>query len=135
MSDPDRTIDAPSADDPLAPGADAPPDPDFGPPFAAKSFGGAFVWARSEHYVATVLRLRAGKHVPVSTRNRKDMVLMLTGGRAVLEVTTDEGTDRVELLPAAPVAIRPDREHRVLAMTEVELFTVFVPDPPPTPAG
>ena len=114
--------------------ADATPaadDADFGPPFAPKSFGGAFVWAKADGYVATLLRLRAGKHVPVSTRERKDMHLMLLGGRAVLEVVSDEGTDRVELLPAAPVAIHPGRRHRVLALTEAELLTVYTPDPTP----
>jgi hypothetical protein len=100
---------------------------DFGPPFTPKTFGGAFVWARGESYTATVLRVKEGENVIVSTHGRRDMVVMLTGGRGVLEVVEGNETDRVELLPAAPVTISPDRAYRLLAVTEVELFTVYSP--------
>src|SRR5262245_16489992 len=91
---------------------------DFGPPFSAKSFGAAFVWARGDHYVATVLRVKEGENVVVSTQNRKDMHVMLTGGRGILEVHDGTDLDRVELLPAAPVFIDPGRSYRLVAMTE-----------------
>ncbi len=100
---------------------------DFGPPFDARSFGGEFVWAKGEHFTCKILRVRAGEKVLVSTRNRRDMSVMLTGGRAVLEVLEGDEIDRVEMLPAAPIAIHPDREHRLVAMTEVEMFTVYSP--------
>ena len=104
------------------------PDSDFGPPFAPKTFGGAFVWARSDAYVATVLRVKEGENVVVSTNNRKDMYVMLTGGRAVLEVGLPDGDfDRVELMPAAPIGIDADKTYRLLAVTEVEIFTVYAP--------
>lgn len=102
---------------------------DFGPPFAAKTFGGAFVWARSDAYVSTVLRVREGGNVVVSTSGRKDMVVMLTGGRAVLEVVADGDVDHVELMVAAPVHIEADKQYRLIAQTEVELFTVYAPLP------
>lgn len=100
-------------------------DSDFGPPFESRSFGGEFVWAEAEAYTCKILRVRAGEKVLVSTRGRRDMVVMLTGGRAVLEVVEDEGIDRVEMLPAAPISVHPDREHRLVALTEVEIFTVY----------
>jgi hypothetical protein len=102
-------------------------DSDFGPPFIPKTFGGAFVWARGQHFVATVLRVREGGNVVVSTQNRRDMQVMLTGGRAVLEVGEGEDIDRVELMPASPVEIDPGRRYRLIAVTEVELFTVYEP--------
>lgn len=107
----------------LEPDADA--ESDFGPPFVPKTFGGAFVWARGANFVATVLRVKEGKIVPVATQNRLDMHVMLTGGRAVLEVDDGEDVDRVELIPAAPVPIQSDCTYRLVALTEVELFTVF----------
>jgi hypothetical protein len=99
----------------------------FAPPFATKTFGGAFVWAQAPGYIATVLRIRAGENVVVSTKNRKDMTAMLTGGRALLETHDGRDVDRVELMPASPVAIQPGRDHRLIALTEVELFTVYTP--------
>lgn len=102
-------------------------DSDFGPPFAAKTFGGAFVWARGDAYVATVLRVREGNNVVVSTRGRRDMKVMLTGGRAVLEVDQDGDIDRVELMPASPVDIDPSASYRLIALSEVELFTIYSP--------
>ena len=100
---------------------------DYDPPFEARSFGGEFVWAKASGYTCKILRVRAGEKVLVSTRGRKDMVVMLTGGRAVLEVLEGEDTDRVEMLPAAPITVHPEREHRLVAMTDVEMFTVYSP--------
>jgi hypothetical protein len=104
-------------------------DSDFAPPFIPKTFGGAFVWARGQHFVATVLRVREGGNVVVSTQHRRDMQVMLTGGRAVLEVGEGDDIDRVELIPASPVAIDPGMRYRLIAVTEVELFTVYEPLP------
>jgi len=98
---------------------------DYGPPFETRSFGGEFIWAEAEGYTCKILRVRAGEKVLVSTRGRTDMVVMLTGGRGVLEVIDGEEVDRVEMLPAAPVGVHPEREHRLIAMTDVEMFTVY----------
>ncbi|GEM_PF-5936443 len=98
---------------------------DVGPPFEPKSFGGAFVWAQAPGYTATVLRIREGENVAVSTQGRTDMVVMLTGGRGIMEIRHGTETERLELQPAAPFGIEPDKTYRLLAMTEVELFTVF----------
>lgn len=100
---------------------------DYGEPFEPRSFGGEFVWAEGQTFTCKILRVRAGEKVLVSTRGRKDMTVMLTGGRAVLEVIEGEDVDRVEMLPAAPIQVHPDREHRLVAMTEVEMFTVYSP--------
>lgn len=101
----------------------------YGPPFVSKTFGGAFVWAQAPGYTVTVLRVREGANVPVSTQGRTDMVVMLTGGRGVLEIRDGEDVERVELLPATPAPIDPGRSHRLIAVTEVELFTVYSPQP------
>jgi hypothetical protein len=100
---------------------------DYGEPFEPRSFGGEFVWAEGDTFTCKILRVRAGEKVLVSTRGRKDMTVMLTGGRAILEVIEGEDVDRVEMLPAAPIHVHPDREHRLVAMTEVEMFTVYSP--------
>lgn len=98
---------------------------EFGPPFTPKTFGGAFVWAKGENFVTTVLRIKEGKSVPVATTNRQDMHVMLTGGRAVLEVDDGTEVDRIELMPAGPLHIDPAHRYRLIAMTEVEIFTVY----------
>ena len=100
---------------------------DYGAPFEGRSFGGEFVWANTPSFTAKILRVRPGENVVVSTQGRKDMFAMLTGGRGVLEVRTNDGTDRVELLPASPIPILPDNAYRLIALTEVELFTVYAP--------
>jgi hypothetical protein len=100
---------------------------DYGAPFEPRSFGGEFVWAEASGYTCKILRVRAGEKVLVSTRGRRDMVVMLTGGRAILEVLEGDETDRVEMMPGAPIQVHPEREHRLVAMTEVEMFTVYSP--------
>lgn len=107
----------------------APPDPsddDYGPPFERRSFGGEFVWGQAPGYTAKILRVRAGEVVAISTKGRRDMVLMLTGGRAMLETRDGDNVDRVELLPATPVQIvEGDHVYRLVAVTDVELFTIY----------
>jgi hypothetical protein len=103
-------------------------DEDYGPPFEARSFGGEFVWAQAPGFTAKVLRVRAGQTVAISTRGRRDMVVMLTGGRALLETRDDNNVDRIELLPATPVAIlEGEQAYRLVAVTDVELFTIYAP--------
>ena len=110
-------------------GADDPGDDDYGPPFERRSFGGEFVWARGDGYTAKVLRVRAGEVVAISTRGRRDMTVMLTGGRALLETRAEDNVDRVELLPATPVAISEgEHAYRLVAVTDVELFTIYSPN-------
>ena len=105
-----------------------PRDEDYGPPFEARSFGGEFVWAQAAGFTAKVLRVRAGQTVAISTRGRSDMVVMLTGGRALLETRVDSNVERVELLPATPVPIlEGEQAYRLVAVTDVELFTIYAP--------
>jgi hypothetical protein len=101
---------------------------EFGPPFTPRSFGGELVWANSEAFTSKVLRIRAGEVVLISTKGRSDMVAMLTGGRAVLEVEDDGEIIREEISPGTPTSIRSESAHRIVAMTDVELFTVYAND-------
>jgi hypothetical protein len=124
--------DAPQAPPPEASVPDPtevePPDgDDYGPPFETRSFGGEFVWADTPAYTAKILRVRPGENVIVSTQGRCHMYAMLTGGRGVLEIRTEDGVDRVELLPASPISILPNNTYRLLALTEVELHTIYAP--------
>ncbi len=102
-------------------------DDGFGHPFVHRSFGGEFVWAEAEHYTAKILRVRSGEKVAVSTKGRKDMIVMLTGGRALLEVHSDDDLKSVELGPGMPTPILPEFDYRLVAMTEVEMFTIYSP--------
>ncbi len=76
---------------------------DYGPPFEGRSFGGEFAWADTPSFTCKILRVKPGENVIVSTRGRKDMHAMLTGGRALLEIhgESDGDRDQIELLPAA----------------------------------
>jgi hypothetical protein len=124
-TDTDAATSSKRGDDEEEEEADDQEQDDYGEPFDPRSFGGEFVWAKAKGYTCKILRVRAGEKVLVSTRGRQDMVVMLTGGRAVLEVLDGDETDRVEMMPAAPVRVHPEREHRLVAMTEVEMFTVY----------
>lgn len=116
-----EVVDAPEVDDAVD---------DFGAPFVARSFGGEFIWANAPAFTSKVLRIRAGEVVVISTRGRSDMTAMLTGGRAILEREHGGNITRDELEVASPVAITADADHRLVAMTEVELFTIFASAPP-----
>ena len=118
-------------DDELVDGVDgeaADADGDYGPPFEARSFGGEFVWAQAPGFTAKILRVRAGQTVAISTKGRRDMVVMLTGGRALLETRNEDSVDRIEMLPANSVPIlEGELAYRLVAMTDVEMFTIYGP--------
>lgn len=129
MKEQDDPIDDPG-EETVAEGEDEAPaaeasDEDYGPPFEARSFGGELVWAEAPGYTAKILRVRPGEVVIVSTRGRRDMVIMLGGGRAALEIRDADNVDRVELLPMVPLAIEAGRDYRLNALTDVELLTIF----------
>ncbi len=108
--------------------SEAPADDDYAAPFEARSFGGEFVWAQAVGYTAKVLRVRAGEQVAISTKGRRDMFVMLTGGRALLETRSEANIDRSELLPATSIPIlEGEQAYRLVAMTDVELFTIYSP--------
>ncbi|MGB1015124.1 MAG: hypothetical protein ACPG4T_13400 [Nannocystaceae bacterium] len=100
---------------------------DYGPPFIKRSFGGEFLWANATGYTAKILRVLPDENVIVSTRNRKDMVVMLTAGRAVMELRDPDNVERVELLPATPMAITAEHDFRLIALTDVEIVTIYSP--------
>ena len=98
----------------------------YGDPFEPRSFGGELVWARGQHFVAKILRVRAEQQVKVAGQRRSDMYLLLTGGRAVVEELTAEGeANRVELQPARAFPVDVNRVYRLIALTDIELFTVY----------
>jgi len=99
---------------------------EFGPPFTPRSFGGELVWVANDTFTSKVLRIRAGEVVLISTKGRSEMVAMLTGGRAVLEVEEEGEIQREEILPGTPTPIHAESAHRIVAMTDVELFTAYV---------
>ncbi len=98
---------------------------DYGPPFIKRSFGGEFCWAQAPGFTAKILHVQPGENVIVSTRNRRDMVVMLTAGRAVMELRDVDNVDRVELNPAEPMSITEEHDFRLIALTDVELMTIY----------
>jgi len=97
------------------------------PPFSPRSYGAEFVWANSPVSTNKILHVRAGQVVAISTAGRTHMSVMLTTGRAVLELRHDDQVEHVELVPLAPVAVPSQPEHRLVAVTEVELFVTYSP--------
>lgn len=95
--------------------------------FSARSFGGDMVWAQGEGFVAKILRVRAGEKVRVTGKSRKDMHIMLSGGRASLESNDASPGEPKELLPGHPVSIARDSEYRLIAMTDAELLSIYTP--------
>lgn len=95
------------------------------PPFEARSFGGEFMWARAGATVVKILRVMEGKSVNVSSQGRKDMSIMLTCGRAVMEVCDGDNVEQSELQLAKPLPIVPDRSYRLVALTFLELHSVY----------
>lgn len=115
------------AQDPVQPLADPSPAASelLSCEFVSRSFGGEMVWAQGANFIAKILRVRAGEKVRVTGKGRRDMHVMLSGGRACLQSVEAQGPDPDELLAGQPVRIDPDKEYRLIAMTDTELLSVY----------
>lgn len=101
--------------------------------FVSRSFGGEMVWAKGGAFVAKILRVRAGEKVRVTSKGRRDMHVMLSGGRACLQKSDEQApAEPQELLAGQSVRIGEQCEYRLIAMTDTELLSIYSPlDPEP----
>lgn len=89
------------------------------------------VWAQGSAFVAKILRVRAGEKVRVTGKGRRDMHVMLSGGRACLQKNDEEAScEPQELLAGQSVRIGEQCEYRLIAMTDTELLSIYSPIDP-----
>lgn len=101
--------------------------------FVSRSFGGEMIWAQGSAFVAKILRVRAGENVRVTGKGRRDMHVMLSGGRACLQKKGEDApSEAQELLAGQSVRIGAQCEYRLIAMTDTELLSIYSPADPTT---
>ena len=93
-----------------------------------KPWGHEEIWAETELYVCKILRIRQGCRLSLQHHAVKDETLRVAQGRLQLSLEDAAGHLTVrELGPGDTARIRPLRRHRILAITDVEVYEVSTP--------
>ncbi len=97
-----------------------PGDDDYGPRSSGAASAASSCGRRARATRRRCSACARARSVAISTKGRRDMTVMLTGGRALLETRAEDSvTDRVELLPATPMAIAEgEHAYRLVAVTD-----------------
>lgn len=92
-----------------------------------KPWGHELWWAQTEHYVGKLLLVREGHKLSLQLHVEKDETIFLQRGRLLLLV--EEAGEMVErvLTPGEAYRIRPGTRHRMVALSECEIFEASTP--------
>ncbi len=93
-----------------------------------KPWGHELLWAKTEHYVAKLLYVRAGESLSLQYHQLKEETLYLESGECVL--LAGESETQLETVPFTlhtAFHIPPKLLHRLSAITDCRIFEVSTP--------
>ncbi len=95
-----------------------------------KPWGHEQIWAHTDRYAAKILVIEPGKRLSLQLHERKHETILVTRGRLLLHLESDDGVMAVhELSPGEHRQIPVGRRHRFEASAErVELVEVSTPE-------
>ncbi|MFN0144948.1 MAG: cupin [Dehalococcoidia bacterium] len=94
-----------------------------------KPWGHELHWARTEHYCAKVLFVRAGCRLSLQYHDQKVESQMLLNGKASLELEQPGGEIAViDMEPGEGYTIRPFQRHRLVAVEDSNILEVSTPE-------
>ena len=95
-----------------------------------KPWGYELHWAKTERYVGKLIHVNAGHALSLQYHNQKDETIFLWSGRMLFEIGEREGEPltKRELQPGEAVHITPKTVHRMIAVTDCDIFEVSTPE-------
>ena len=93
-----------------------------------KPWGYELIWAETPRYVGKLLHIAAGHRLSRQYHERKDETFFVQSGEMDLEV--GDGPDRrtLRLRPQEAFHCPPRTVHRMIAVTDVDVFEVSTPE-------
>ncbi len=92
-----------------------------------KPWGYELIWAETEHYVGKVLHINQGHKLSRQYHNLKEETFYVQNGEMELEI--GQGADLVkhQMKPGHAFHCPPNTIHRMIAVTDVDVFEVSTP--------
>ena len=93
-----------------------------------KPWGHELIWAHTSRYVGKLLHVKAGERLSRQYHRVKEETLFLQSGEMVLELGPADALERRTLKPGESFHLVPGTIHRMIAVTDVDLFEVSTPE-------
>ena len=99
------------------------------PRIVGKPWGHEAIFAETPRYAAKILYITAGKRISLQFHERKHESLYLICGRLQLTVGSSPDDLQVfDILPGQAITFPPQTVHRILALTDAEIFEASTPE-------
>lgn len=93
-----------------------------------KPWGYELIWARTGDYVGKVLHVNKGHQLSLQYHRTKEETIYLQSGHMTLMFEESPGTlVAVDMLPGDVHHIPPNRQHRMIAVEDCDIFEVSTP--------
>jgi mannose-6-phosphate isomerase-like protein (cupin superfamily) len=89
-----------------------------------KPWGHEIVWAETQHYVGKILFIKAGHKLSRQYHTVKDETIMVESGEMDFEIGAPPNVEVRRLEHREPFHVTPGTIHRMVAVTDVEVFEV-----------
>lgn len=93
-----------------------------------KPWGYELIWARTDRYIGKLLHIRKGEKLSLQYHQRKEETVYLQSGRLVLVLDQGTGLVETEIKPGESRHIPPLTKHRMIALTDCDIFEVSTPE-------
>ncbi len=93
-----------------------------------KPWGHEIVWAETERYVGKILFIKAGHRLSRQYHQVKDETVMVESGEMDFELGEPPNTKTIRLTKREPFHVTPGTIHRMIAVTDCEVFEVSTPE-------
>lgn len=93
-----------------------------------KPWGHEVIWAVTKDYVGKILVIKAGHQLSLQFHKVKEETIYIQSGEMKFVIENDHGQlEEVQLTKGQSFHILPNRKHRMIAVTDVEVFEVSTP--------
>ena len=93
-----------------------------------KPWGHEIIWAVTKDYVGKILFIKAGHQLSLQFHKVKEETIYIQSGEMRFVIENEHGQlEEVLLTKGKSHHILPNRKHRMIAVTDVEVFEVSTP--------
>jgi quercetin dioxygenase-like cupin family protein len=89
-----------------------------------KPWGHEIIWAETSRYVGKILFIKAGHKLSRQFHNVKDETIMVESGEMDFEIGAPPNVEVRRLRVREPFHVTPGTVHRMVAVTDCEIFEV-----------
>ena len=98
------------------------------PKIVTKPWGHEVIFAVTKDYVGKVLVIKAGHQLSLQFHKVKEETIYIQSGEMKFQIENDQGQVEDQIMkPGMSAHILPHRKHRMIAVSDCEIFEVSTP--------